>query len=76
MSAITQLTQKQRYQIYALLKAGHNQTEIAHFYDFLERLPPWPELNVLLEHMLRRPRPAMGHLDRCASLGRFSSPRG
>ncbi len=26
-----QLTQGQRYQIYALLKAGHNQTEIAHF---------------------------------------------
>lgn len=25
----TQLTQEERYQIYALLKAGHNQTEIA-----------------------------------------------
>jgi IS30 family transposase len=27
----TQLTQEQRYQIYVLLKAGHNQTEIARF---------------------------------------------
>lgn len=26
----TQLTQEERYQIYALMKAGHNQTEIAH----------------------------------------------
>ena len=25
----TQLTQEERYQIYALLKAGHNQTDIA-----------------------------------------------
>jgi IS30 family transposase len=31
MRTYTQLTQEQRYQIYALLKAGHNQTEIAHF---------------------------------------------
>jgi IS30 family transposase len=31
MRTYTQLTQAQRYQIYALLKAGHNQTEIAHF---------------------------------------------
>ena len=30
MRTYTQLTQEQRYQIYALLKAGHNQTEIAH----------------------------------------------
>jgi len=29
MSTYTQLTQEQRYQIYALMKAGHNQTEIA-----------------------------------------------
>ena len=29
MKIYTQLTQEQRYQIYALLKAGHNQTEIA-----------------------------------------------
>lgn len=29
MRIYTQLTQEQRYQIYALLKAGHNQTEIA-----------------------------------------------
>ena len=29
MSTNTQLTQEQRYQIYALMKAGHNQTEIA-----------------------------------------------
>jgi len=29
MRTYTQLTQEQRYQIYALLKAGHNQTEIA-----------------------------------------------
>lgn len=28
MSIYTQLTQEQRYQIYALMKAGHNQTEI------------------------------------------------
>ena len=31
MRTYAQLTQEQRYQIYALLKAGHNQTEIAHF---------------------------------------------
>jgi IS30 family transposase len=31
MRTYTQLTQEQRYQIYVLLKAGHNQTEIAHF---------------------------------------------
>jgi IS30 family transposase len=31
MSVYKQLTQEQRYQIYALLKAGHNQSEIAHF---------------------------------------------
>jgi IS30 family transposase len=31
MRTYTQLTREQRYQIYALLKAGHNQTEIAHF---------------------------------------------
>jgi IS30 family transposase len=31
MRTYTQLTQIQRYQIYALLKAGHKQTEIAHF---------------------------------------------
>lgn len=29
MRTYTQLTREQRYQIYALLKAGHNQTEIA-----------------------------------------------
>lgn len=29
----TQLTQEERYQIYALLKAGHNQTEIAMLLD-------------------------------------------
>jgi IS30 family transposase len=29
MRTYTQLTQEQRYQIYSLLKAGHNQTEIA-----------------------------------------------
>ena len=29
MNTYTQLTQEQRYQIYALLKMGHNQTEIA-----------------------------------------------
>ena len=29
MSIYTQLTQEQRYQIYALMKAGHNQTEIS-----------------------------------------------
>ncbi len=29
MSTYTQLTQVQRYQIYALMKAGHNQSEIA-----------------------------------------------
>jgi IS30 family transposase len=28
--AYAQLTREQRYQIYALLKAGHNQTDIAH----------------------------------------------
>jgi IS30 family transposase len=31
MRTYKQLTQEQRYQIYALLKAGHYQTEIAHF---------------------------------------------
>jgi IS30 family transposase len=31
MRTYTQLTREQRYQIYALLKAGHNQTEIAQF---------------------------------------------
>ena len=31
MSCYTQLTQGQRYQMEALLKAGHNQTEIATF---------------------------------------------
>jgi IS30 family transposase len=31
MRTYTQLTRVQRYQIYALLKAGHSQTEIAHF---------------------------------------------
>jgi IS30 family transposase len=31
MRTYTQLTREQRYQIYALLKAGHNQREIAHF---------------------------------------------
>lgn len=31
MRTYTQLTQEQRYQIYALLKAGHKQSEIAHF---------------------------------------------
>jgi transposase, IS30 family len=30
MSIYTQLVHEQRYQIYALLKAGHNQSEIAH----------------------------------------------
>jgi IS30 family transposase len=30
MRTYTQLTREQRYQIYALLKAGHNQSEIAH----------------------------------------------
>ena len=30
MSVYMQLTREQRYQISALLKAGHNQTEIAH----------------------------------------------
>lgn len=30
MKHYTQLTQEQRYQIYALMKAGHNQIEIAH----------------------------------------------
>ena len=30
MRTYTQLTQEQRYQIYALMKAGHNQSEIAH----------------------------------------------
>ncbi len=29
MKSYRQLTQEQRYQIYALKKAGHNQTEIA-----------------------------------------------
>ena len=29
MRHYTQLTQKQRYQIYAFMKAGHNQTEAA-----------------------------------------------
>ena len=29
MRTYTQLTHEQRYQIYSLLKAGHNQTEIA-----------------------------------------------
>ena len=29
MSGYTQLTQEERYQIYALMKAGHNQSEIA-----------------------------------------------
>jgi len=29
MRTYTQLTQEQRYQVYALLKMGHNQTEIA-----------------------------------------------
>ena len=29
MRQYTQLTQEQRYQIYALMKAGHNQTETA-----------------------------------------------
>ncbi|MDF1515030.1 MAG: helix-turn-helix domain-containing protein [Anaerolineae bacterium] len=29
MSSYKQLTQQQRYQIYALLKSGHNQTGIA-----------------------------------------------
>lgn len=33
MKIYTQLTREQRYQIYALLKAGHNQTEIAHLID-------------------------------------------
>lgn len=33
MRIYTQLTQEQRYQIYALLKAGHNQTEIASTID-------------------------------------------
>jgi IS30 family transposase len=31
MRTYTQLTQVQRYQIYALKKMGHNQTEIANF---------------------------------------------
>lgn len=31
MRTYTQLTYEQRYQIYVLLKAGHNQSEIAHF---------------------------------------------
>jgi len=31
MSIYKQLTYEQRYQIYVLLKAGHNQSEIAHF---------------------------------------------
>lgn len=31
MTIYKQLTHEQRYQIYALLKAGHNQSEIAHF---------------------------------------------
>jgi IS30 family transposase len=31
MRTYTQLTHEQRYQIYVLLKAGHNQTEIAYF---------------------------------------------
>jgi IS30 family transposase len=31
MRTYTQLTREQRYQIYVLLKAGHNQTEIARF---------------------------------------------
>lgn len=31
MRIYTQLTYEQRYQIYVLLKAGHNQSEIAHF---------------------------------------------
>jgi len=29
MKSYTQLTQEERYQIHALMKAGHNQTEIA-----------------------------------------------
>jgi len=29
MRTYTQLTQEQRYQIYTLMKAGHNQSEIA-----------------------------------------------
>jgi len=29
MSSYTQLTQEERYQIYALMKAGHSQSEIA-----------------------------------------------
>jgi transposase, IS30 family len=29
MSTYTQLTQEERYQIHALMKAGHSQTEIA-----------------------------------------------
>lgn len=33
MKHYTQLTQEQRYQIYVLMKAGHNQTEIAHILD-------------------------------------------
>lgn len=34
MESYTQLTQEERYQIHALMKAGHNQTEIA---QLLER---------------------------------------
>jgi transposase len=49
MRTYTQLTQVQRYQVYALMKAGHNQSEIAQLVDVHKstispRTAPQPKL--------------------------------
>jgi IS30 family transposase len=58
MSTRTQLTQEQRYQIAALLKAGHNQTEIA---DVLEVHKSTISRELCRNRGLRGYRPQQAH---------------
>ena len=53
-----QLTENERYQIYALKKAGHSQIEIAHL---LERNPPTISRELRRNKGLRGYRPAQAH---------------
>lgn len=59
MRGYTQLAQEERYQIYALLKAGHNQQEIA---ELLERHPATISREIRRNHGLKGYRPRQAHM--------------
>ena len=58
MSTYTQLSQKQRYQIYDLKKAGHNQSEIA---DLMGIHKPTISRELRRNRGLRGYRPKQAH---------------